>query len=171
MKQISKHCSDWVINLFHCLKSFRKPFRPLEIGLKVLRSTVEVYRSPIESIVNHTMRRNDIAICDWRDARRTDKNKVKIVECEMSETMKAQAITTAIIAFQEFNTYEKISANISGVFDQMHGEYWQCVIGPHGFNARFNYISGTYLAFSFGDAQVVMFQIMKQVWLTLSDHS
>ena len=87
----------------------------------------------------------------------------------MSETMKAQAITTAIIAFQEFNTYEKISNNISGVFDQMHGEYWQCVIGPHGFNARFNYIAGTYLAFSFGDAQVVMFQIMKQV--LISDHN
>jgi hypothetical protein len=81
----------------------------------------------------------------------------------MTETMKAQAITTAIIAFQEYNTYEKISANISAVFDQLHGEYWQCVIGPHGFDARFNYKAGTYLSFAFGEAQVVLFQIMKQV--------
>jgi phage-related protein len=81
----------------------------------------------------------------------------------MPETMKAQAITTAIIAFQEYNSYEKISANISAVFDQLHGEYWQCVIGPHGFNSRFNYIAGTYLSFAFGEAQVVLFQIMKQV--------
>lgn len=103
-----------------------------------------------------------------REARRMEKSKVKIYDNEMSEAMKGHAIGTAMLAFQDFNSYKLISANISAVFNQMHGEQWQCIIGSEGFDAHMDYVPGTYISFAFGECQIIMYQTLKQVHTCLT---
>jgi hypothetical protein len=90
-------------------------------------------------------------------------SKITIIRNEMNDAMKSSAQVIAIIALKSLNNFQLISQNITKSFDTLYGLQWHCIVGEMGFDSDSNHINGTFLSFTIGCIQIMLFQTIYQI--------
>jgi hypothetical protein len=84
--------------------------------------------------------------------------KIGFVKNEMDNKMSNFAINISLNAIKAFDKFDLIAKNISQIFDEEYGKYWNCIIGQKGIDASVGYVNGSYVNAIIDDLEIVLFQ-------------